>query len=438
MSPAFFIQPPDMTAPSHHFVCFAVPPYLLNAIADSDENDTHIRESARHALGLHNDFTSKRQARFAGLTIPRSNPVAAHVQYRTSIVPDSMLEHIAGSEDVDNETRAYAKRDLEHIRDIHAKYQEVQGLGVNTSKPETTAASSVTDKTYRSVYDMNHDSNESELPGNVVRIEGQKAVEDKAVNEAYDNVGHVLKFYANIFKWNSIDNKNRHVISSVHFSKNYENAFWDPEAEQMVYGDGHDFLNNFTGCVDVISHELTHAVTEYSAPLDYMGQSGALNEHISDVFGIMIKQRVENETVDKADWLIGEYCLMPGIKGVALRSMKAPGTAYDDPRFGKDPQPSNFKSYEVTMEDNGGVHLYSGIPNKAFYNVAVKFGGYSWEKAGRIWWETMQSRQVPPRCTFMHFANLTVHKARELFGKEAAATVRKAWKDVGVIRKTRS
>lgn len=101
----------------------------------------------------------------------------------------------------------------------------------------------------------------------------------------------------------------------------------------MVFGDGNTFLRNFTGCIDVIGHELTHAVTDYTSPLKYQGQSGALNEHVSDVFGIMVKQRVENETAETADWLIGEYCLLPGVKGVALRSMKNPGSAYDDPRF---------------------------------------------------------------------------------------------------------
>jgi Zn-dependent metalloprotease len=83
----------------------------------------------------------------------------------------------------------------------------------------------------------------------------------------------------------------------------------------------------------VIGHELTHAVTAHTTAFVYEGESGALNEHLSDVFGLMVKQRAANVTVDQADWLIGEGCLLPGVKGVAVRSMKAPGTAYNDPRF---------------------------------------------------------------------------------------------------------
>ncbi|KAI0864402.1 metalloprotease [Xylaria cubensis] len=417
-------------------MCSVVPPYLLNALAESEHNSEDIRKSARHCLNFSKTYIAKRQRVFAELTAPRGARGAAAPRRSQGIIPGTLLKHISDSEDVDENTRNSAKRDLEHITSIQAKYQQAQGIA---AEPKTLAASSApaeTKATYRAVYNANNTQDEGDLPGTVVRVEGQKAVSDQAVNQAYDNAGNVLSFYLDIFNWKSIDDKNENVISSVHFGQNYENAFWDPEINQMVYGDGHDFLGNFTNAVDVIGHELTHAVTEHTSPLDYTGQSGALNEHVSDTFGVMVKQRVQNEKADEADWLIGEECLMPGVKGVALRSMKAPGTAYNDPRFGKDPQPDNFKDYAATDDDNGGVHLYSGIPNKAFYLSAVAFGGYSWEKAGKIWWETMRSGQIPPKCTFIQFADATVDKAEELFGDDAAAIVRKAWNEVGVVRKT--
>ncbi|KAI1303810.1 metalloprotease [Xylaria venustula] len=417
-------------------MCTVVPPYLLNALAESEHNSEEIRASARHCLNFSKSYLDKRQRVFAELAVPRGARGAAAPHRPQGIVPDVLLKHIAESEDVDEETRSNAKRDLEHIVNVQAKYQQAQGIAAE-QKTLTASSREKTETTYRAVYNANNTQDENDLPGTVVRVEGQKAVDDEAANQAYDNAGNVLKFYLDIFNWKSIDNNNMNVISSVHFGKNYENAFWDPEIAQMVYGDGHDFLGNFSGALDVIGHELTHAVTEHTSPLDYYGQSGALNEHISDAFGVMVRQRVQNETADAADWLVGEECLMPGVKGVALRSMKAPGTAYNDPRFGKDPQPDNFKDYDkYTWEDNGGVHLYSGIPNKAFYLSAVAFGGYSWEKAGKIWWATLQSGQIPPRATFIQFADVTVDKAEELFGDDAAAIVRKAWNEVGVVRKS--
>lgn len=364
-------------APRRNYVCTAVPPYLLKAFAESGHNSDEIRQSARHCLNHSQNYINKRQRVFAQLSTPRGARGAAASRRNQGIVSDALLKHIAECEDVDEDTRACAKRDLEHVANIQAKYQRAQGI---TAEPKTLTASSApaeTKTTYRAVYNAHSDQDEAHLPGTVVRVEGQAAVSDAAANQAFDNAGNVLSFYLDIFNWQSIDDANESVISSVHFGRKYENAFWDPEIRQMVYGDGHDFLGNFAGAVDVIGHKLTHAVTEHTSPLDYAGQSGALNEHVSDVFGIMVKQRVQAESAAEADWLIGEECLMPGVKGVALRSMKAPGTAYDDPRFGKDPQPDNFKNYKATSDDNGGVHLYSGIPNKAFYLTAVAFGGYS-------------------------------------------------------------
>ncbi|OHE91330.1 hypothetical protein CORC01_13359 [Colletotrichum orchidophilum] len=422
-------------------VCYVVPPHLLKAIADAECNSEHERHAARQALDLRELFTTRRAERLAILGGPRAQRHQLSSRSRPSIVPDILLQHIADSTDVDDDTRACAKRDLDHIRGVQQKVQQVQQGQAEGFQDQVTLAATTgkkdpkADKFYRAVYDAKNTENESKLPGDVVRVEGQKAVDDKAVNDAFDNIGEVLKMYKEKFSWTSIDNKNMHVISSVHFGQKYENAFWDPERMQMVFGDGGEFLNNFTGTIDVIGHELTHAVTEHTSPLDYQGMSGALNEHVSDVFGIIVKQIVEKETAEDADWLIGEGCIMPGVKGVALRSMKEPGTAYDDPRFGKDPQPANFKDYVPTFEDNGGVHIYSGIPNRAFYLVAKAFGGFSYEKAGPIWWKTMNSGRVPTKCTFIQFADVTTEVAEELFGDEAGKIVRDAWNEVGVTRK---
>ncbi|KAK1993444.1 metalloprotease [Colletotrichum falcatum] len=417
-------------------VCYVVPPYLLKGIADAECNDETERQAAKHALDLRDTFVTRRAERLAILTGPRAQ--RNKLSSRPSIIPDLLLRHIAESAEVDDDTRANARRDLEHLQGLQQKIQASQQVQ-QAEQVLLTAADSKDPKksesTYRAVYDAKNSTDEEDLPGRVVRVEGQKPVDDKAVNEAFDNVGEVLKMYKEKFGWLSIDNHNMNVVSSVHFGNKYENAFWDPERMQMVFGDGGEFLRNFTGTIDVIGHELTHAVTEHTSPLDYQGMSGALNEHISDVFGVMVKQIVENEKAEEADWLIGEGCIMPGVKGVALRSMKEPGTAYNDPRFGKDPQPAHFKDYVPTFEDNGGVHIYSGIPNRAFCLAAIAFGGFTYEKAGPIWWKAMNSGRIPPRCTFIQFADVTVDVAEELYGEEAGKIVRAAWVEVGVQRK---
>ncbi|OAQ74047.1 peptidase M4, thermolysin [Pochonia chlamydosporia 170] len=411
--------------------CFIVPPHLLKAIAASTHNSEDIRKTAQHCVEFHEKLIEARRERLAVLTQPRGARGEVPALRASPFIPEGVLEQLSIADDVDEVTRTRAKRDLEHAQSlISAKGFEPHEGAQSLAKPKKGPK----DAPYRAVYDAERTTDEDKLPGTLKRAEGQPKNKDKAVNEAYDNVGAVLKFYKEKYKWNSIDNKNCDVISSVHFGESYENAFWDPDRLQMVFGDGGEFLNNFTNCVDVIGHELTHAVTEHTSPLDYQDQPGALNEHISDVFGIMIKQLTEDEKADKADWLIGEGCLLPDVKGLALRSMKAPGTAYNDPRFGKDPQVDNMINYEKTYEDNGGVHIFSGIPNKAFYLASVAFGGYSWEKAGQIWWKAMNSGKIPARCSFKQFADVTVDCAEEEFGEDAARIVRDSWLKVGVTR----
>ena len=220
--------------------------------------------------------------------------------------------------------------------------------------------------------------------------------------------------------------------STVHYGEDYNNAFWN--GTQMVYGDGDgEIFQRFTKSIDVIGHELTHGVTQYEAALEYEGQAGALNESFSDVFGAMIKQYALRQTVDKADWFIGLGLFTKKINGKALRSMKEPGTAYDDPIIGKDPQPGHMKDYVNTSSDNGGVHINSGIPNRAFYVTAMELGGYAWEKAGRIWYVALTER-LRERSNFQKAAYITYEVASTLYGRGSPEekAVKNAWNQVGI------
>jgi Zn-dependent metalloprotease len=114
--------------------------------------------------------------------------------------------------------------------------------------------------------------------------------------------------------------------------------------------------------------------------------------------------------------------------------MRAPGTAFDDDVLGKDPQPGSMADYVETEDDNGGVHLNSGIPNRAFYLVADALGGNAWEAAGRIWYDTITSGTLPASVDFAGFADATVAAAVTRFGNGSAEerAVREAWRTVGV------
>jgi Zn-dependent metalloprotease len=285
---------------------------------------------------------------------------------------------------------------------------------------------------HRIIYDARHLTT---LPGTKVEEEGGAKSKDVAVAEAYDYSGDTYDFYHQVFARNSLDDHGLPLKSTVHYDEAYDNAFWN--GEQMVYGDGDgSIFERFTIARDVIGHELTHGVTQYSARLQYQGQPGALNESMSDVFGSLVKQWSLNQTADKADWLIGAGLFTKNVHGVALRSMKAPGTAYDDPTLGKDPQPADMAHYVKTTADSGGVHINSGIPNRAFYLVASGIGGKAWQKAGLIWYRTLTGA-LKPSSDFQAAADATASVAATLFGPTSVEhkAVLDAWSTVGVKAK---
>ena len=280
----------------------------------------------------------------------------------------------------------------------------------------------------RLVYTSN---NGSALPGTFLRGETDAATGDVTVDEAFDGLGATFDLYWTAFQRNAIDDNGGDLIGSVHYGSSFNNAFWN--GTQMVFGDGDGVtFNRFTIAIDVIGHELAHGVTAATAGLVYQGQSGALNESLSDVFGSMVKQFSLNQTSAAADWLIGAGLFTASVKGVALRSLRDPGTAYDDPVIGKDPQPGHMTGYVNMTGDNGGVHINSGIPNRAFYLVAMALGGHSWERAGQIWYRTLLDSRLSANATFQQFADLTADNARQLYGEDVKNIVVRAWQEVGL------
>lgn len=285
----------------------------------------------------------------------------------------------------------------------------------------------------RTVYDCGHRITLS--TAKLIRSEDGKKSVDDSVNRVFDGFGATRDFYQKIFKRDSIDGKGMRLDGYVHRGLKYNNAFWD--GREMVFGDGDGLLfTDFTKSLDVIAHELTHGVTEHTAGLEYHNQSGALNEAISDIFGSLVKQWKLQQTAKNADWLIGAEIFTPAIKGDALRSLKAPGTAYNDPKLGKDPQPAHMRDYvdlpDTDDGDYGGVHINSGIPNRAFYETAVRIGGYAWLAPGRIWYEALKASTATT--DFQAFADTTFTVAGNLYGNGSAEqlAVRAGWHEVGI------
>ncbi|TCP65116.1 M4 family metallopeptidase [Baia soyae] len=240
---------------------------------------------------------------------------------------------------------------------------------------------------------------------------------DPAAVDAHVYAGKVYDYYYTKLGRNSFDDEGGTLKSTVHYRENYGNAGWT--GTQMVYGDGDgsDKYAYLSGALDVVAHEITHGVTERTADLVYEGQSGALNESWSDVFGNLIENKSDPE------WLCGEDITTPNIPGDALRSMSDP-TKYGDP--------DHMRDYVDTTEDHGGVHTNSGIPNKAFYNF-VTTSGVIRDNAAKVWYRAL-SQYLTSNSKFIDARNATIQAATDLFGAGSTEVnaVTNAWSNVGV------
>jgi Zn-dependent metalloprotease len=338
------------------------------------------------------------------------------------VIPPHILTRVAlQTHDVAN---ADARATLEHMREL--------ATGRTRTLIEISAAASPHEKRTRSGRHVYDGRRQFELPGQLVRSEDQPPTSDPDVDEAWEGSGATYDFFKRVFGRDSIDGRGTPLDATVHYGTRFDNAMWN--GRQMIYGDGDGrVFTRFTSAVDVIAHELTHGVTEHAAALGYTGQTGALNEHISDAFGIMVKQYKLGLSASESDWLIGAGLFGPAVEGSAVRSLAFPGTAYDDPILGRDPQPSHMDDYVHTAADNGGVHINSGILNHAFYLAAMSLGGKTWKVLGRIWYAALTER-LKPDAEFDDFTRATVDIAGELYGigGRVQRTVAAAWADVGL------
>ena len=327
------------------------------------------------------------------------------------------IESLRASEVSAKAFRAY--RSLEAPAQQHRSIKGIARKAAGATQPSAR----------RLVYTCEH---EEQQRVNLVREEGQPNCNDTDADTVYEAAGVVRAFFKNVLGRESIDDASMDIILNVHFGQDYNNAFWD--GDEMTFGDGDgQIFVSFARSLDVVAHELAHGVTQFTAGLDYYSQSGALNEHFSDVIGTAITQYDLNQTADSADWLIGNEIMGPTLAGETLRSMKAPGTAYSNALMGDDPQPAHMDDYFAGPADNQGVHINSGIPNRVFYRVASDQLGT--EKAAKLWYRTLQ--RLWPTADFSDFAEVLIDTARVLTGERqipqgTTQTVRLALKEVGL------
>jgi Zn-dependent metalloprotease len=351
---------------------------------------------------------------------------------RCSFVPPFVIDHLAM--DDREEVQAAALATAHQAMDSRARRAEqeltIDQLAASAGLEAISAAPSPTGQAAREVFNCEH---RWVKRVDRVRREGADPTGDADADAAYDNVGVTRDFLKKALGRNSIDNLGLDLVLNVHYGVKFLNAFWD--GEEMVFGDGDGTIFvGFAGSLDVVAHELGHGVTQFTANLNYEGQSGALNEHFSDVIGAVVTQTFSGETAETADWLIGNEIMGPDLQGEALRSMRAPGTAYDNPLMKTDPQPAHMSHYYQGDADNRGVHINSGIPNRAFYLVASELGDTL--AAGQLWYRAFQ--RLTPTADFVTAAEVLASTARAMtkegkLRKGAAQIVRDAFTEVGIL-----
>lgn len=298
---------------------------------------------------------------------------------------------------------------------------------VNASRPVVVhAIDSVANGKERSTYTAR---NTTDLPGRLLIQEGEQS-RDAIAQAAHDGAGKVYDYYFTTFKRDSLDGRGLALISTVHYGSDpddAENAAWIGDENQMIFGDGGKTMKPLAYGLDVVGHEFTHGMIDNTSALVYEAQSGALNESYADVFGVLIAG---------TNWTIGGTIMKSPPYPIAyLRSLKDPNAQnnYDpaDP-LGSAGQPAHMREYaklsNSRKNDNGGVHVNSGIPNRAAFLVAQALGN---DRMQQIYYRTV-TQYLTPKSNFADAAQATARAATELYGPDAANAVRNAFSQVGI------
>ena len=345
-----------------------------------------------------------------------------------TIIPESVLRRFADDPDLSAELRQHFHNALAIDTQMRTVRHACAQLTLTAVRMNLLAGFSPTALAAQPAVTVSDCKHSTQLPGVAVPSPGSSP--DATAKRTFTETTAVAMFYQSLFGRNSVDNAGMTLMSSIHYSMMYNNAFWN--GNQMTYGDGDgSVFVDFTLGNDVIGHELTHGVTQFTLGLLYANEPGGLNEGISDVFGSMFRQWQANQDVNQADWLIGHDILGPTAKGkgfTCLRDMANPDASHC-----LAPQVKHFSQYHGGMDP----HISSGIPNLAFYKMAHSVGGKSWEKVGKIWYSVMTGGvgAVPrPNMQMLEFANATRAAAKKLFpaDKALAVAVDGGWKSVGL------
>lgn len=335
------------------------------------------------------------------------------VKHLAAIAPNDDRDHLVGQV-------AHTKA-LRGQRDLHSA--KLSRTAIPGQKP-----------LHRQIFDA---EGQTFLPGKLLRDEGDSPIADSAANQAYDNIGIAMSFFATVLGRDSVDGKGRRIDASVHYGFRFVNALWT--GEQMLVGDGDGKrVTGLAGSLGLIAHEFSHGISQHlirgglgvvqvpGAPPTLKGEAGALNESFSDVCASMVKQWHTRQTVQAADWLLGEDVLAPSV-GKAIRSLKDPGNTRCT--WAEDDQIKDARQFAPTMD----AHTGSGVANHAFYLAAMQLGGHAWETLGAVWYRGFNA--LRSRATFLDAAHATVDAAAALHGSRSAAhkAVKDAWRSVNVL-----